>query len=98
MSSKGQVVIPQEARRRIKATEGTLFAVVAQDDTIILRKVSVPSREDVMKRFNELAAETQKSLEAQGWTEQKVIAASLRERYSTRTSGSAQQYGKQAKR
>lgn len=45
-SQKGQVTIPKEIREKVKAEKGTKFAVYGSDDTVILKKVSVPSKEE----------------------------------------------------
>jgi AbrB family looped-hinge helix DNA binding protein len=39
-SSKGQVVIPRKIRKKLRISEGSLFAVAAQDDTILLKKMT----------------------------------------------------------
>ena len=49
MSSRGQIVIPQEIREELKASEGTIFSVVSAKDAIILKKIPTPSKEDLMK-------------------------------------------------
>ncbi len=43
LSSKGQVVIPQEARKRWHLEEGETFAVFGDRDMIILKRVAMPS-------------------------------------------------------
>ena len=48
-SQKGQVVIPQGLRRELKIEEGTKFAVFGRGDTIILKKISVPTVKDFEK-------------------------------------------------
>ena len=50
MSSKGQVVIPEDIRKRLKIGAGSRFVVVGQDDVIILKAIEPPS----MKEFNSL--------------------------------------------
>jgi AbrB family looped-hinge helix DNA binding protein len=50
MSSKGQVVIPEDIRKRLKIGAGSRFVVVGQDDVIILKAIEPPS----MKEFNGL--------------------------------------------
>jgi len=50
MSSKGQVVIPEDIRKRLKIGAGSRFVVVGQDDVIILKVIEPPS----MKEFNSL--------------------------------------------
>ena len=39
-SSKGQIVIPSNIRRKFKIGNGSLLAVTTQDDLIVLKKVS----------------------------------------------------------
>jgi len=62
MSSKGQVVIPQDIREHMKATEGTVFAVFGTDDTILLKKMKTPSFDN----FEELLKKTQKLIKEKG--------------------------------
>lgn len=47
LSSRGQVVIPEEIRRRLGLEPGTRFVVVGEGDTVVLRTIRVPSLEDV---------------------------------------------------
>ena len=61
MSSKGQVVIPEEIRKRLKLKAGLQFVVVGEDDVVILKAITPPSMED----FDALIAEArQKGKEA----------------------------------
>lgn len=53
MSSKGQVVIPEDIRKRLKLRAGSQFVVVGDDDVVILKAISPPS----MKEFDALIAE-----------------------------------------
>lgn len=62
MSSKGQVVIPEEIRRRLRLKAGSQFVVVGNKDTVILKTISPPSRED----FEELIAEARKKARKAG--------------------------------
>lgn len=39
-SSKGQIVIPSNIRRKLKIGNGSLLAVTTRDDLIVLKKVS----------------------------------------------------------
>ena len=50
MSSKGQVVIPEDIRKRLGLEPGSQFVVVAGKDAIILKTISPPS----MDEFDEL--------------------------------------------
>jgi AbrB family looped-hinge helix DNA binding protein len=50
MSSKGQVVIPEDIRKRLGLEAGSQFIVVAGKDAVILKTISPPS----MAEFDEL--------------------------------------------
>ena len=43
VSSRGQVVIPQNLRDKMKIHAGEKFAVIGEEDTIILKKLEMPS-------------------------------------------------------
>ena len=47
MSSKGQVVIPDEIRKKLRLKEGAHFVVLGDRDTIVLKRVAPPSTEDI---------------------------------------------------
>ncbi len=55
ISSRGQVVIPQKLRDKLKINEGEKFIVVGKDDTIILKKIKVSSFDDLLKKTREFA-------------------------------------------
>ncbi len=42
MSSKGQVVIPEEIRKRLGLNEGVEFIVIGSGDAIILKAIAAP--------------------------------------------------------
>ncbi len=46
MSSKGQVVIPEEIRKRLNLKEGTRFVVLGQQDVVVLKAIEEPSIEE----------------------------------------------------
>ena len=43
MSSKGQIVIPEDIRKGLGLDAGTEFVVLAQEDVIILRAIAPPT-------------------------------------------------------
>ena len=45
-SPKGQVVIPQEIRKQMSIESGTKFAVYGRGDTIIFKRVELPTVKD----------------------------------------------------
>lgn len=73
VSSKGQVVIPQDIREELSLEEGTPLAVAVQNMTVVLKKIELPkikSWKEIAKPFRIAAAES-------GFTEQdldKLIA------------------------
>ena len=46
MSSKGQVVIPEDIRKQLRLKAGSQFVVVARDDVVILKALAPPAREE----------------------------------------------------
>jgi len=56
MSSKGQVVIPEEIRNRLGLKPGSKFVVFGDKDVVILKAISIPSIEE----FDELIIEARK--------------------------------------
>ena len=47
LSSKGQVVLPQAVRKRLRLKEGVRFVVIASGDTVILKRLEVPAGDQV---------------------------------------------------
>ncbi len=43
MSSKGQVVIPEQIRKSLSLENGTQFVVLGEDDVVVLKMISPPS-------------------------------------------------------
>ncbi|MEK6887315.1 MAG: AbrB/MazE/SpoVT family DNA-binding domain-containing protein [Candidatus Aenigmatarchaeota archaeon] len=66
MSSKGQIVIPQDIRDGISAEEGTIFAITSNRDTLILKKINMPSKENILKELDMIAKMSQKKLQKMG--------------------------------
>jgi AbrB family looped-hinge helix DNA binding protein len=62
MSSKGQVVIPEQIRKRLKLKAGSQFVVVGENDVVILKVLSPPS----MDQFDALIAEARRQGKAAG--------------------------------
>ena len=53
MSSKGQVVIPEDIRRRLGLKSGAQFIVVGKNDVVILKSIAQPS----MTEFDQLISD-----------------------------------------
>ncbi len=45
LSSRGQVVLPQEVRERLKLSEGDKFLVIAEGDTVLLKAIKPVSKD-----------------------------------------------------
>lgn len=43
LSSRGQLVIPQGVRDRLKLHEGEKFIVIGEGDTLILKRIEIPA-------------------------------------------------------
>ncbi|MDP2750956.1 MAG: AbrB/MazE/SpoVT family DNA-binding domain-containing protein [Nanoarchaeota archaeon] len=70
MSSKGQIVIPQDIRDDLNVGEGTVFAVIGSKDSIVLKKIVTPSKADLIKDLENIAKEGKKRLQAKGVKEE----------------------------
>jgi AbrB family looped-hinge helix DNA binding protein len=46
LSSKGQVVIPEEIRDRLGLTPGTRFVVVAEEDVVVFKVLQAPEADE----------------------------------------------------
>jgi len=56
MSSKGQVVIPDDIRKRLNLKTGSQFVVVGENDVVILKAILPPA----MNEFDTLITEARK--------------------------------------
>lgn len=74
MSSKGQIVIPLDVREELSAHTGTVFAVMGTKDTIVLKKIATPSKEDFIKDLELFAKKATKKLKIKGFTEKDLQA------------------------
>ena len=68
-SPKGQVVIPQEIREQMKIESGTKFAVYGSGDTLVFKKVNLPT----VKDFERLAIFGRKFAKNKGIKEKQVL-------------------------
>lgn len=56
MSSKGQVVIPEKIRKRLNLAAGSQFVVMAEDDVVILKRITAPSIEEYSSLIEQVRA------------------------------------------
>ena len=71
LSSKGQVVIPEEIRRRLHLDTGAQFVVVGEGDVVVLKAIKPPS----MDQFGELIKAARKAAKKAGMKRRDVAAA-----------------------
>ena len=76
MSSRGQIVIPQGVREALALDAGAKFIVIGEGDTIILKKLEVPSA----SALKELLAQSRKAAKKSRLTTKGVEAAVTRRR------------------
>ncbi len=71
MSSKGQVVIPENVRSRLGLEPGEQFVVVGDNDVVILKRIAPPS----MREFDDLVTRARKQARIAGMKRSDVRAA-----------------------
>lgn len=62
MSSRGQVVIPEDIRKRLNLKAGSQFIVVGEKDVVIFKSISQPS----VKEFDKLISQARKQAKEAG--------------------------------
>ena len=72
MSSKGQIVIPQHVRDELNVHEGSIFAVVGRNDSVFLKRIETPSKEDIIRDLEKIAKAGRKRAEKLGIKESYV--------------------------
>ena len=62
LSSKGQVVIPEEVRKSLGLKTGDQFVVIGKGDAVIIKRISEP----LFDQFEDLLREAQKQAKKAG--------------------------------
>jgi AbrB family looped-hinge helix DNA binding protein len=83
VSSKGQVVIPQEIRRRLGITAKTKLLVYGYRDAVIMKKIEVP---DVEKKLREMYRRIGKRIAKYGELTQEEIEEEIQRYRRTKRS------------
>jgi AbrB family looped-hinge helix DNA binding protein len=76
LSSKGQVVIPEEIRKRLGLKPGSQFVVVAGDGVVIFKTIAAPS----LAEFDGLVREARRQARRAGLRKGDIKAAVRRVR------------------
>ena len=71
MSSKGQVVIPEEIRKKLKLKPGAQFVVIGDKDVVIFKTISPPS----IGEFDKLIVDARKQAKQAGMKKSDIKAA-----------------------
>ena len=71
MSSRGQVVIPEDVRGRLGLEEGVQFVVVGEGDVVILKTITPPS----MEGFDSLIRKARQQARTSGMKQSDVARA-----------------------
>lgn len=74
MSSKGQVVIPESVRDRLKLKPGAQFIVVGEGDVVILKAITPPA----LNEFEDLIAEARRQGRKAGVKQSDIAAATAK--------------------
>ena len=61
LSSKGQVVIPEDVRKALGLEVGAQFVVMGDGDTILLKRISVPSKSELRLMLGRIRSQARRS-------------------------------------
>ncbi|MBS3758530.1 MAG: AbrB/MazE/SpoVT family DNA-binding domain-containing protein [Desulfobacterales bacterium] len=76
MSSKGQVVIPENIRKQLNLKEGAQFVVLGEKDVVILKNITPPAIDE----FDDLIATARKKARKAGIKKSDIKDAILKVR------------------
>ena len=71
LSSRGQIVIPEDIRQKLKLDTGTQFIVLGEGDVVLLKTISKPSISD----FDNLIKKAKKEAQKVGLTKSDITDA-----------------------
>ncbi len=71
MSSKGQIVIPENIRKKLNLKEGTQFVVVGENDVVMLKTIEAP----IIENFDHLIQEARAQAKLAGLKQSDIPAA-----------------------
>jgi AbrB family looped-hinge helix DNA binding protein len=61
LSSKGQVVIPEDVRKELGLEPGTQFIVMGEGDVVILKKIEAPDRSEFLALARKVRSQARKA-------------------------------------
>lgn len=71
MSSKGQIVIPENIRKQLNLKEGTQFVVLGENDVVILKTIEAP----IIGDFDNLIQQARAQAKSAGLKQSDIKAA-----------------------
>ena len=61
MSSKGQVVIPENLRKALGLQVGAQFVVMGDGDTVVLKRIAIPARSELRTMISRVRSQARRS-------------------------------------
>ena len=61
LSSKGQIVIPEEVRKELGLEPGAQFVVMGEGDVVILKKIEAPDRREFIALARKVRSQARKA-------------------------------------
>ena len=61
MSSKGQVVIPEDVRKALGLEVGAQFVVMGDGDTIVLKRIAVPAKSELRAMLRKVRSQARRA-------------------------------------
>jgi AbrB family looped-hinge helix DNA binding protein len=61
MSSKGQVVIPEEVRKALSLEVGAQFVVMGDGDTVVLKRIGVPAKSELRAMLSKVRSQARRA-------------------------------------
>lgn len=61
MSSKGQVVIPEDIRKALGLEVGARFVVMGDRDTVVLKRIGVPAKSELRAMLTKIRAQARRA-------------------------------------
>ena len=61
MSSKGQVVIPEDVRKALGLEVGAQFVVMGDGDTVVLKRIGVPAKSELRAMIGKVRSQARRA-------------------------------------
>lgn len=61
MSSKGQVVIPEDVRKALGLEVGAQFVVMGDGDTVVLKRIAIPDKSELRTMLGKVRAHARRN-------------------------------------